>query len=451
MDWLSMTFSLVYSPSSSSSSSVLLWMLVHLHVLGSSKLEAFHALTAARGIIPVPRTTTAGTKRYNTRTFSTPSLTTRENSVRLFALFDGHDNHDDDDFHTYGIGVRYIPIDEPTEVTCDPDFPCDNDELFQFPDGGTVIIFGVPLIVPIVSFFTFNQCAKIWSDMYDAISSNNWVAVDGGAYQARIIAPAINGIVMPAVALLFATLTSTTITTLRQRQTDIRNAINMEAGELRAIECLLDSIDEGVVQDQCRDYLIQYTSRILAECHKRVGAGNDVINPRRGFDSELNGFTRQLNQAYGTVIPSHVAAECYASVARLREQRVLRITALQSVYPLSHYAILFVLAMAVCVAFLMETDQELLVFLNAGQLKILWSMLTGTFVALFAVVADLLSPFSGLYQISASVDQLHIIKMTLQASRRHDKKTEGVNGRNASSASKKFARSKTGQQETSFQ
>jgi Protein of unknown function (DUF4239) len=163
--------------------------------------------------------------------------------------------------------------------------------------------------------------------------------------------------------------------------------------------------------------LIQYTSRILAECDPRLGPGDNVINPRRGFDSELNGFTQQLNKAHGDVIPAHVADECYASVARLREQRVNRITALQSIYPPMHYAILLVLALAECVAFLIETDQELLVFLNAVQLKLLWSMLVGTFVACFAVFIDLCTPFSGSYQISASVDQLHMIKLTLQASR----------------------------------
>lgn len=167
----------------------------------------------------------------------------------------------------------------------------------------------------------------------------------------------------------------------------------------------------------CGGQLIQYTSRILAECHPRLGPGNDVINPRRGFDSELNGFARLLNKAHGDVIPAHVADECYAAVARLREQRVHRITALQSIYPPLHYAILLVLALSECLAFLIETDQELLVFLNVVQLKLLWSMLVGTFVACFAVVVDLRAPFSGSYQISASVDQLHTIKLTLQASR----------------------------------
>jgi uncharacterized membrane protein len=163
--------------------------------------------------------------------------------------------------------------------------------------------------------------------------------------------------------------------------------------------------------------LIQYTSRILAECHPKNGTGNDVINPRRSFDSELNGFIRHLNNGHGDVIPAHVADECYASVARLREQRVTRITALQSVYPVLHYAILVALSMAECVSFLMETDLEVLVFLNSFQLKTLWSMMVGTFVACFAVFWDLQNPFSGSYQISPSVDQLHTIKLTLQASR----------------------------------
>lgn len=120
--------------------------------------------------------------------------------------------------------------------------------------------------------------------------------------------------------------------------------------------------------------------------------------------------------AHGNVIPAHVADELYSSVTRLREQRIHRITALQSIYPALHYAILIVLALAECIAYLIETDQELLVFLNAVQIKLLWSMLVGTFVACFAVVMDLRTPFSGSYQISASVDQLLTIKLTLQAS-----------------------------------
>ena len=161
-----------------------------------------------------------------------------------------------------GLGDSYYsPLVEPLEITCDPDFPCvDEGDL----GGGSWLerygenlgVYGIPGVTPFISFFSFDHVAAAFHGMADILSSNkNWVSVDGGAYQARIIAPAINGVVIPAVALLLATLTSTTITTLRQRQLDVRRAINLEASEIRALECLLDSITAGSVQDQCRDYV----------------------------------------------------------------------------------------------------------------------------------------------------------------------------------------------------
>ena len=161
----------------------------------------------------------------------------------------------------------YIPLDDvllyDQPITCDPDFPIISDDNTQgftstsgLQDFWSHLLVVVPLVTPIIAFFTFEICAKAFSTLNDLLSQGNkWVAVDGGAYQARIIAPAINGLVVPAVALLFATLISTTITTLRQRQVEIRRAINMEAGELRAMECLFDAIDPGFIQDQCRSYV----------------------------------------------------------------------------------------------------------------------------------------------------------------------------------------------------
>ena len=161
----------------------------------------------------------------------------------------------------------YIPLDDvllyDQPITCDPDMPCRSDDditsgtsASSLTDFWSLLLVVVPLVTPIIAFFTFESCAKSFSNFNDFLSQGNkWVAVDGGAYQARIIAPAINGLVVPAVALLFATLISTTITTLRQRQVEIRRSINMEAGELRAMECLFDAIDPGFIQDQCRAYV----------------------------------------------------------------------------------------------------------------------------------------------------------------------------------------------------
>lgn len=279
----------------------------------------------------------------------------------------------------------------------------------------------IPLMAPFIAFFSYDFVASTfdWTidTLSDLTSDKNWVAVDGGRYQASIMTPVTNGVVLPAVAVLFATLTSTTISTLRMRQVEVLRAINMEAGELRVLESIVAVFPDGDLKDRCRNYLIQYTSRIIAESQPHSGfVGDDFssINPRRGMDSELNGFLQQLN-LFTPDISSHLAEESYAALARLREQRYNRISALEVTYPGLHYAILAALAIAECTGFLMEANQELLVFLNAVQLKILWSMLVGTFVACFTVFYDLRYPFSGSYQISASVDQLYTVRMALQA------------------------------------
>lgn len=409
----------------------------HHHRMGSKSYSNF----VTRQIAATTTATTTRTRvsqqlqqQQHRRRHSLTTLSmifNRQRTTKLFNLDANNNNYNgkiiggnnnNDYTTTESIGTDYIPL----EITCDPDNmhpDCLSDidvPGYMGYDRERFLNLFIPAISPLVAFLTFDFIAETYSTLIELLdTTKNWVAVDGGAFQARIMTPAINGLVVPATSLLFATLISTTITTLRQRQVDVRNAINMEAGELRALECYVDSYTSpSHEQDLSRDYLIQYTSRLLAECHPRMGSGEDVINPRRGMDSELNGLTRLINKGYGTsVIPNHIADECYVCIARLREQRTKRISALQSVYPFLHYVILVVLAIAECIAFLMETDQDVLVFLNSIQIKILWSMLVGTFVTCFTVVSDLRAPFSGSYQISASVGQLHTIKLTLQASK----------------------------------
>lgn len=161
-----------------------------------------------------------------------------------------------------GLGVDYMPLDDlddycPLEgVTCDPGVEEDlRQGTWLERNGESLVVFGIPGITPFLAFFGFDHVAAAFHWIAEVLSTNNWVSVDGGTYQAKIIAPAINGVVIPSVALLLATLTSTTITTLRQRQLDVRKCINIEAAEIRAIEVLLDSISPGHVQDQCRDYV----------------------------------------------------------------------------------------------------------------------------------------------------------------------------------------------------
>lgn len=55
----------------------------------------------------------------------------------------------------------------------------------------------IPAIVPIIAYIIYDPTAELFAFVIDAIAQNNFVPVDGGQYQAKIIAPAINGVVVP--------------------------------------------------------------------------------------------------------------------------------------------------------------------------------------------------------------------------------------------------------------
>lgn len=121
----------------------------------------------------------------------------------------------------------------------------------------------IPVVMPVLAYWTYEPTAKVFERTVEYISNNNWVAVDGGQYQANIITPAINGLVVPSMALLFATMTSNTINTLRQRQLQIRTSLNTEANDLRMVSTMVDSLPPELrdFKNHLREYLIQYASR----------------------------------------------------------------------------------------------------------------------------------------------------------------------------------------------
>jgi hypothetical protein len=148
------------------------------------------------------------------------------------------------------------------------------------------------------------------------------------------------------------------------------------------------------------------------------------------MDSELNGVFQELNQAAassgenGEAYCTLLLDQTMSAVESLSLERSKRISALQSTFPALHYTILAALALSICLAFLMETDQDILVFLNAIQLRLLWTMLVATYCALGLVCYDLGHPFRGIYQISAGVKELYDVRLQYIASLENENEDE---------------------------
>jgi hypothetical protein len=88
----------------------------------------------------------------------------------------------------------------------------------------------------------------------------------------------------------------------------------------------------------------------------------------------------------------------YDTVTRIQHARCDRWMSLQIKFPAMHYVTLSLLAMAICISFLVATDQSLVIF-ESLQVRILWTILIGSFTSLAVVCYDLSSPFVGAYQV----------------------------------------------------
>ena len=301
------------------------------------------------------------------------------------------------------------------------------------------------------SIFPNRSFLKYTTILYDILTIE-----DGGLYQIQIITPAINGIVVPSISILFATLISNTVTALRQRQLDVRTKINTEASELRVLSSMVDSFPPSFERNKCRAYLMQYTSRLINESRSDVVL--TLLEYTGSMESEMNGFLATLNDL-SSMPPAPVAAtvtattntntntndssrnnddccyendnksvrpaelllsESYAAVMRLNAERSTRISALQSTFPLSQYLILVAIGSSICLAFLIETNQEILIFLNAFPLRILWTMLIGLMSTLSVLCYDLSDPFRGIFTIESALKQLYIIRDALRVSANYE-------------------------------
>lgn len=255
----------------------------------------------------------------------------------------------------------------------------------------------VPPVVPIVAFLTYDEVAFAFQRTIKMVAKNTWLS-DGNKEAA--VTSALNSIVIPTSAILYATLTATTVNALRQRQQSIREGLNKEASELRILQGLLEYFPE-TRQDRFRIYMIQYISRVLEECSPETDL--ETIESK-GLESEIDDLLKEVNAMVAQDSPEGERTEeplifqSYDALVRLKSGRSDRLSAMQNRLPMLHYVVLFSLAMSITVGFLIETNKAKVDF-DAFQLRILWTQLVASFSALGVIVYDLNSAFDGNYQV----------------------------------------------------
>lgn len=116
----------------------------------------------------------------------------------------------------------------------------------------TARFISTPFLAAALSFFLYPATSKGFHTVAVFCSRNNWVPVDGGNLQWSVLLPALNGVVMTAVSLLYANLISTTGSALRNRQNKIQESLRTE---VRYVCCFLSY---GI----CRQYISTRSQKV---------------------------------------------------------------------------------------------------------------------------------------------------------------------------------------------
>lgn len=319
-------------------------------------------------------------------------------------------------------------------------------------------LFSVPVLLPLVSFFSYPIVQQVYHKTANLLSGPMNSVREGGALQIAELLPVTNGIVVPSVSVAFGTLTAITIQTLRQRQITIKTILNKEACALRNVHSCTRAVFSGVAYErerlQTNLLLREYVTRLIFE--SRLGIDLDVLERVGASDSELDGLTEVLytaperprdddDQPPRALFLQNTDFTAMNLVRDLQMLRSERLALLQTPFPAVraatqegsnthyphlmpmhpctfisvayelcasqvHWLILTILAGSLVLAFLFETDLQLLQFLDDLQLRYLFTVLTSAFLALASLCVDLADPFRGSFTIAPSTSQLECIR-----------------------------------------
>jgi len=243
--------------------------------------------------------------------------------------------------------------------------------------------------------------------------------------------PTTNGIVVACLATALGTLTSVTVWTLRQRQLDVRASLNKEACDLNLLRMALavnmspigqarDASADSCIYVQVLALLRQYTARVALETSKRADARR--LERQDVGNSELAGIVQALCQ---TGAPRDLRQDVIQLISSLNGTRSGRLAQLSTAFPFIHWVILALLASSIALCFLIEVDQsEGRFFLERPEdslrLRLIFTILVGTFSGLAALCADLNDPFRGSFNIIRTTDQFFVMQKKI------DKELEAV-------------------------
>lgn len=217
-----------------------------------------------------------------------------------------------------------------------------------------------------------------------------------------------------------ATLTSTTINVLRERQVNLRAYVNKEACELRllrrAVFGMFGTRQHSGRRARALALLSGYVEQLMKECDRGAVEELEEMQLTGGIaTNELDRLSAMLHGVDGAAASRQGSVGAADDlIVSLNGHRSERVALLLSVFPVIHWGVLIGLSLSIIIAFLLTSNQQVLQYLNSFQLRFLFAMIVGVLSGTGILCLDLGDPFSGSFSIEGSGEQLADLRVCLR-------------------------------------
>jgi hypothetical protein len=263
------------------------------------------------------------------------------------------------------------------------------------------VIYLVPPLTTFGAFYYFRQTAHFFHSTVHWLAhiTDTWLPKTAADIdlQTQVVTQVVNGPVITSISLLFAALVSTTVSTLHTRQMELYNSFSKQIHELNHLQSLvqhLSPVQVGIVRPQVN---------ALIECILFQESLPESVTPDWGthiIDTLLFEVQNWILQTPASSSgETTIVLQTHDTLRTIAETHRNHFCILKKHFPIMHYCTLTLLAMCICASFLIATDQALYV-LESIPVRLLWSILVGSFTSLAVVCYDLAAPFAGVYKVA---------------------------------------------------
>jgi hypothetical protein len=234
------------------------------------------------------------------------------------------------------------------------------------------------------AFLAFGLWGKIsvalalFVESVGVVDSAEWMV-----FADTLLRPTIIGVVVPVISIALATLVSTTVNVLRQRQVDLRAFINEEAGEIRflrrAIFGMYGTRQHASRRARALILLRGYVEQLMTECEDGAVGRLEEMQLSGGIaDNELDRFAAMLHGVDGAVASRQGSVQAAEELIKsLNSHRSKRVALLLTDFPVLHWDILAGLNVSILIAFLLTSNQSVDQYLSSIQLRFLFAVIVG--------------------------------------------------------------------------